>query len=125
MKIIIALVLGVALAIQVAAYTTKYDNIDIDEILTNDRLYKKYFDCLTGEGKCTPDGKELKEAIPDALATKCDKCNEKQKAATEKVLKYLSDNKKEDLTRLRDIYDPEGKFSAMYKDEAEKKGIAV
>lgn len=42
------------------SYTTKYDNIDLDEILSNERLYSKYFSCLADKGKCTPDGKELK-----------------------------------------------------------------
>lgn len=41
-------------------YTTKYDNIDLDEILSNDRLLKNYFDCIMDRGKCTPDGQELR-----------------------------------------------------------------
>lgn len=41
-------------------YTTKYDNIDIDEILKSDRLFKNYFNCLMDIGKCTPPGSELK-----------------------------------------------------------------
>lgn len=41
-------------------YTTKYDNIDIEEILHNDRLFNNYYSCLLGTGKCTPDGAELK-----------------------------------------------------------------
>ncbi|XP_025831116.1 ejaculatory bulb-specific protein 3-like [Agrilus planipennis] len=41
-------------------YTTKYDNIDIDRILTNERLFKNYKNCILDKGKCTPDGQELK-----------------------------------------------------------------
>lgn len=41
-------------------YTTKYDNIDLDEILNSDRLLKNYFECVMERGKCTPDGTELK-----------------------------------------------------------------
>lgn len=41
-------------------YTTKYDNIDLDEIIHNDRLLKNYVDCLLEKGRCTPDGLELK-----------------------------------------------------------------
>lgn len=43
-----------------AKYTTKYDNIDLDEILKNDRLLRAYVDCLKGTKKCTNDGEELK-----------------------------------------------------------------
>lgn len=44
-------------------YTTKYDNIDIDEILKSDRLLKNYIDCVMDRGKCTPDGTELKSKL--------------------------------------------------------------
>lgn len=65
MKVVLALLFcAVVVAARPGApkgsYTTKYDNIDLEEILSNERLYKKYFDCLTNKGKCTPDGKELK-----------------------------------------------------------------
>lgn len=45
---------------QPKTYTTKYDNIDLDEIIHNDRLLKNYVDCLLDKGRCTPDGLELK-----------------------------------------------------------------
>lgn len=35
-------------------------NIDLDEILKNDRLTRNYVDCVLGKGKCTPEGEELK-----------------------------------------------------------------
>lgn len=44
----------------VTKYTTKYDNIDIDQILSNDRLFTNYYNCLLDKGKCSPDGQELK-----------------------------------------------------------------
>lgn len=41
-------------------YETKYDNVDVDEILHSERLLNNYFNCLmTGEA-CTPDGREMK-----------------------------------------------------------------
>lgn len=44
-------------------YTTKYDNVDVDEIIKSDRLLKNYVQCLLEKGKCTPDGAELKSKI--------------------------------------------------------------
>lgn len=41
-------------------YTSKYDNVDLDEILQNKRLLKNYVNCLLEKGNCTPDGAELK-----------------------------------------------------------------
>lgn len=41
-------------------YTTKYDNIDLDQIIANDRLLNNYVNCLLDQGKCSKDGEELK-----------------------------------------------------------------
>lgn len=41
-------------------YDTKYDNINLDDLLKNDRLRKNYVKCLLNEGPCTPDAIELK-----------------------------------------------------------------
>lgn len=61
MKFVVVLV--VVLVGVVAAedlYTTKYDGVDIDNILKNDRLLTSYFNCIMDKGKCSPDGTELK-----------------------------------------------------------------
>ncbi|KAJ8960213.1 hypothetical protein NQ318_003937 [Aromia moschata] len=75
-------------------YTTKYDNIDLDSIIGNDRLFKNYIDCLLDKGKCTSDAAELKKHIPDALESECEKCSEKQRNGIRKVIKHLAENKK-------------------------------
>lgn len=106
-------------------YTTKYDNIDLDTILASDRLLKNYVNCLLEKGSCTPDGKELKETLPDALATECNKCSEKQKKGTEKVVRYLVNKKPETWEQLKKKYDPTGQFTTKYVDDAHKQGINV
>lgn len=70
-------------------YDIKYDNIDIDEILKSDRLLANYINCLMEEGPCTEDGRELKETLPDAVATNCSKCSEKQKAGSDKIMHFM------------------------------------
>lgn len=62
-KIQCAFVLCTLFVIYVAAdtkYTNKYDNIDVDKILTNERVLSNYIKCLMDEGPCTPEGRELK-----------------------------------------------------------------
>lgn len=44
-------------------YTTKYDNIDLDAIIKNERLLRAYIDCLLGTKQCTKDGEELKSKL--------------------------------------------------------------
>lgn len=41
-------------------YTDRYDNINVDEILANRRLLMPYLKCLLDQGRCTPEGKEIK-----------------------------------------------------------------
>uniref|UniRef100_A0A1A9WI62 Uncharacterized protein n=1 Tax=Glossina brevipalpis TaxID=37001 RepID=A0A1A9WI62_9MUSC len=102
-------------------YTTKYDNIDVDEVLKSDRLFNNYFNCLIDQGKCTPDARELKKSLPDALQTDCSKCSEKQKTTSEKVIKHLIDNKPDEWKVLQAKYDPSGIYYKKYKDQAENK----
>ncbi|XP_076268623.1 ejaculatory bulb-specific protein 3-like [Rhynchophorus ferrugineus] len=106
-------------------YTSKYDNVNLDEILNSDRLLANYMNCLLDKGKCTPEAAELKKNIPDALENGCVKCNEKQKNAGEKALRFLIENKRDYFDELEKKYDPEGKYRARYEKDIEAKGIKL
>lgn len=122
--IVIALAVAVTLcAARPEKYTTKYDNIDIDQILKSDRLFTNYYKCLLDEGKCTPDGRELKRVLPDALQTNCAKCSEQQRQGTERVVRYLIDKKPTQWEVLRKKYDPENVYATKYSNEAKQLGI--
>lgn len=41
-------------------YTSKYDNINVDEILGNKRVLGNYIKCILDEGPCTPEGREFR-----------------------------------------------------------------
>lgn len=118
MKIAIVAVVAALIVCAVARpeekYTTKYDGVDLDEILKSDRLFNNYFKCMMDKGKCTPDGSELKRVLPDALKTDCSKCSEKQRSGSEKVLKFLIDNKPSQWTELQKKYDPENNYLTSY-----------
>lgn len=121
----IALVVCVAARPEEGSYTTKYDGVDIDEILKSERLFNNYFKCLMDKGKCTPDGSELKRVLPDALKTNCSKCSEKQRAGTDRVIRFLIDNKSTQWASLQAKYDPENVYINKFKAEAEARGINV
>lgn len=48
-------------------YTNKYDNINIDDIVKNRRLLVPYLKCVLDQGKCSPEGRELKCKYPSNL----------------------------------------------------------
>ncbi|KAJ8928815.1 hypothetical protein NQ314_018581 [Rhamnusium bicolor] len=88
-------------------YTTKFDNIDIDEILQSDRLLKNYnlHETL------------FSDVLPDALNTGCLKCSDVQKRGAKKIVRHLINNKPEFWNQLIAKYDPNGTFVKQYKDE--------
>ena len=63
--------------------------------------------------------------LPDALATECAKCSEKQKAGSEKVIKFLSTNKPEIWNDILEMYDKDGHYRARYGEQAKKLGVAL
>lgn len=57
-----------AVALAQDKYTTRFDNVNIDEILNNRRLLKGYANCLLDKGPCSPDGAELKRKWPNLIS---------------------------------------------------------
>ncbi|XP_052896118.1 ejaculatory bulb-specific protein 3-like [Anopheles moucheti] len=125
MKLFVVVALALVGTVAAQSYTTKYDNVDVEEILKSDRLFNNYFKCLMDEGRCTPDGNELKRILPDALKTDCAKCSPKQRDGAIQVIDYLIKNRKTQWETLQKKYDPENKYLEKYRDQAKKEGIAL
>nr|ALN66864.1 chemosensory protein [Phenacoccus solenopsis] len=114
-----------ALAVSVAyaeeeKFTDKYDNVDLDEVLKNERLFNSYYKCLMDQGKCTPEGAELKKYLPEAIKTECAPCTEKQKEGAKKVIKHLTKNKPTEWKNLMDKWDPERKYREKYESRIDE-----
>ncbi|XP_065083462.1 ejaculatory bulb-specific protein 3-like [Ochlerotatus camptorhynchus] len=123
---VVALALiAVAAAQDESMYTNKFDNINLDEILQSNRLFKNYYNCLTDAGPCTPEGNELKRVLPEALETNCAKCSQKQRESGTRAIKYATENRPEEWKVLRARFDPENKYVEQYLAEAEKEGIKL
>ncbi|XP_052865508.1 ejaculatory bulb-specific protein 3-like [Anopheles cruzii] len=120
--IVVALALVGAVVAQ-DRYTSKYDGIDVDEILKSDRLFNNYYKCLLDQGRCTPDGNELKRILPEALQTNCAKCSEKQRSGAIRVLNYIIENRADQWKTLQQKFDPENKYIEKYREDAKKEGI--
>lgn len=41
-------------------YNAKYDNFDVDTLISNERLLKAYINCFLDKGRCTPEGSDFK-----------------------------------------------------------------
>ncbi|MFB9840703.1 A10/OS-D family protein, partial [Actinoallomurus acaciae] len=124
MKAIIVVSLSVMVAVAwgfpQSTYTDKWDHINVDEILESQRLLRGYVDCLLDKGRCTPDGKDLKETLPDALENDCSKCTAKQKEASDKVIRHLINKQPDYWKELAVKYDPQNIYQEKYKDKIEE-----
>ncbi|KAL0123389.1 hypothetical protein PUN28_005731 [Cardiocondyla obscurior] len=108
-------------------YTHKFDNIDVDEILNNERLLKRYIDCILDKPnvRCPAEATELKKHITEGLETECAKCSENQKKTVRKVIRFLIKNKNDMWTQLKAKYDPNGTFAKKYEDMAKNEGVQI
>nr|UVB79207.1 chemosensory protein 1 [Heortia vitessoides] len=106
-------------------YTDKYDNLNLDEILGNKRLLQAYVNCILEKGKCSPEGKELKEHLQEAIETGCSKCTETQEKGAYKAVEFLIKNELETWHLLTDKFDPDGQWRKKYEDRARANGIVI
>ncbi|XP_058452963.1 uncharacterized protein LOC131431327 isoform X2 [Malaya genurostris] len=91
-------------------YSSRYDNLDIDTILSSNRLVNNYVDCLLSRKPCPPEGKDLKRILPEALRTKCGRCSATQKENAIKIITTLYNNYPTQYQALRERWDPSGEY---------------
>nr|AKW47191.1 chemosensory protein 1 [Chrysopa pallens]AMS36881.1 chemosensory protein 1 [Chrysopa pallens] len=99
------------------SYPTRYDSINLDNILENEKLRVVYEKCISGEQttKCPKEVDVLKEYLTDAIKTCCEKCSQKQKDGAKKVFKYYQTNNPAFYNQLKAKHDPTGEFETKCK----------
>ncbi|XP_070512622.1 ejaculatory bulb-specific protein 3-like [Cardiocondyla obscurior] len=102
-----------------------YDSIDIDEVLSNDRLLKRYTDCVLDKVtvRCPKESREMKKDITITLESKCGDCTDGDKKKLKKVIEFLIKNKKETWDELKAKFDPNDKYMKQYEDMVKEGGV--
>ena len=95
-------------------YSTKYDNFDVETLISNDRLLKAYINCFLEKGRCTPEGADFRKALPEAVETTCAKCTEKQKNNIRKVIRAIQQKHPKQWEDLVQKTDPSGNHRADF-----------
>ncbi|XP_055379986.1 ejaculatory bulb-specific protein 3-like [Condylostylus longicornis] len=108
-SLFIAVILCFAGVIAAQTYTNRFDTVDVDAILSNQRILNNYIKCILEKGPCTAEGRELKKLLPDALATDCSKCTQTQRSNSDKVISHLKAQKPNEFKQILKKYDPEGR----------------
>lgn len=97
-------------------YDQRYDYLDVDALFNSKRLVRNYVDCLISHQRCTPEGKQLKRILPEALRTKCIRCTERQKKTAVKVIRRLKYEFPEEWAKLSSRWDPTGDFTRYFEE---------
>nr|UNG39400.1 chemosensory protein 6 [Apocheima cinerarius] len=95
-------------------YSSKYDDFDVEPIIENDRIMLSYTKCFLDEGPCTPDAKDFKKIIPEALEMVCAKCTSKQKQLIRKVIGAIMEKHPEAWAQLTAKFDPGDKYKESF-----------
>ncbi|KAL4715039.1 hypothetical protein ACJJTC_003190 [Scirpophaga incertulas] len=102
-------------------YNPKYDEFDIQPLLENDRILLGYTKCFLDQGPCTPDAKDFKKVIPEALETSCSKCSPKQRILIKKVIRAVMETHPDSWKELIDMYDKDNKYRDNFNKFIEEK----
>lgn len=120
MKLTYVLLSALVICVQVMGsneeYPKIYDQIDVDTILKSERLSNQYTQCLLDKGPCTADGRSLKQILPEAVATQCAKCNDRQKEIARKICAYLKEKNPQAWELFVDKYDPDKKYLEKFEE---------
>ncbi|CAK1584486.1 unnamed protein product [Parnassius mnemosyne] len=101
-------------------YTSRYDDLNIEDVLTNRRFLVSYIRCLLDIGKCSPEGRELKSHIREALANKCARCTEPQRRSTLLVIAHLINREPNYWKQLTEKFDRDHKYTKNYEATLKK-----
>ncbi|XP_050352524.1 ejaculatory bulb-specific protein 3-like [Nymphalis io] len=122
MKLILVLAFVAVVAARPDDDFSRYDNFDIDELISNKRLLKSYMECFIETGKCTPEGTDMKKWIPQSVEDSCSKCSQKQKILVAKVVLAIKGDYPDGWVKLNQLYNPEGKHDKTLNEFIEKYG---
>jgi len=108
---------------ETSTYPTRYDYIDVETVMNNERIIKILFNCVVNRGPCTREGLELKRIIPDAIQTECAKCNDRQRKQAGKALAYLLTYKPEYWRMLIQKFDPNNVYLRKYMSDNDEEKV--
>nr|ARW29608.1 chemosensory protein 8 [Corythucha ciliata]AVM86431.1 chemosensory protein [Corythucha ciliata] len=80
--------------------------IELDQILNNNRLLDAYTKCYLGTGPCPGPAKKAKGYLAEVFATNCGKCNEEQKRQTKIAFRKLREKRPGDFRKVFAKYNP-------------------
>ncbi|XP_008208395.1 putative odorant-binding protein A10 [Nasonia vitripennis] len=100
-------------------YPKAWLEIDFKPIVDNDRLFKKYKECLLADklSGCPRDVTQFKKLIPEIIETECAKCLPEHIAKFKEGLEYICQKRRADYEEVRKIRDPSGALRRKFEEK--------
>ncbi|XP_024219737.1 ejaculatory bulb-specific protein 3 [Halyomorpha halys] len=103
-----------ALAAPLELLPPKVDGHDVTQILTDDKLFQQYFDCVMGRTKCTPGGQIVKDGIPAQLKDGCANCPPIRRIGAQIIVRFMIATRCPQYEEFEKKYDPQQKLRKLY-----------
>nr|AYN07336.1 chemosensory protein 8 [Yemma signatus] len=126
MEAILRLALGLAVPLAVLpaltevelekAVLSRIQVIDIERILTNDRIINKYLKCMLRQGVCPPEARDFRRTLPTILRKLCDSCTDRQKKSLRQIFMFVRTKFPNEWERLLKLYDPKNEARERLND---------
>ncbi|CAH4030420.1 ejaculatory bulb-specific protein 3-like [Pieris brassicae] len=118
----ISIITCLLLSPAIFGYDEKYNNVDVDKIISDDTLLLNYINCFLDKGPCDSDfAQDYRDMLPEVIATACGKCTDIQKKNVRKIITVIFEKKTVLAAELQAKYDPESKYqdkiAALMKDD--------
>ncbi|EFX63705.1 hypothetical protein DAPPUDRAFT_267893 [Daphnia pulex] len=102
---VVVLVVLASLAATVSAQASMaLENVDVDNVLKNEKLVKRYIDCTLERGRCEQNGRDLKVMIPRVLNEGCSGCTPKQVENSNRIINFMKTNHPGDWAAIETKY---------------------
>ncbi|CAH0713327.1 unnamed protein product, partial [Brenthis ino] len=115
MKLVVLLGFVLLSTVLAEQYTDRFDDIDVEEIVSNKRLLTSYLKCVLDKGRCTSEGKEVKLHLKDAMVTGCSKCTPTQRKKARTVVSHVREHEKDYWEEMKKKYDPNNSYKETYE----------
>ncbi|XP_045523691.1 allergen Tha p 1-like [Pieris brassicae] len=114
--LVLAAVVAAAVGLPADTYNPAYDNFNAQELVDNVRLLNNYGKCFLEQGPCTPEGRDFRKVIPEALRTNCGKCTPKQRELIRTVVHGFKTKLPEMWKEIIHKEDPNNEYTAAFNE---------
>ncbi|XP_033227253.1 ejaculatory bulb-specific protein 3-like [Belonocnema kinseyi] len=100
-------------------YPDTWIHIDVKPIIDNDRLFKKYTECIIADENkgCPKEALQLKRLLPEILETDCAKCTPAHIEKAREAATHVCNTRKSEFIAINRKIDPTGEIRKRFESK--------